>query len=81
MHMKDWIAKLNAFLRFNEREILDTNGSVSHEVALALAEGEFEKYRIMQDRLLESDFDKELKALSDRLDTSPPHEDQMRSSC
>lgn len=61
MCMKDWINKLDAFLQFNEREILQNSGTISHEVAAALAEDEFEKYRIVQDRLFESDFDKEVK--------------------
>ena len=58
MNMKDWIVKLDSFLQFNEKEILTHQGKVKHEVALALAESEFEKYRIAQDKLLESDFDK-----------------------
>ena len=58
MNMKDWIVKLDSFLQFNEKEILKHQGKVTHEVALALAESEFEKYRIVQDKLLESDFDK-----------------------
>jgi hypothetical protein len=58
MNMKDWIVKLDSFLQFNEIEILTHQGKVKHEVALALAESEFEKYRIVQDKLLESDFDK-----------------------
>jgi hypothetical protein len=49
---------LDSFLQFNEIEILTHQGKVKHEVALALAESEFEKYRIVQDKLLESDFDK-----------------------
>ena len=63
MYMKDWVIKLDAFLQFNERAILKDAGKVSHEVALALAEKEFEKYRITQDRLLESDFDKVVKKI------------------
>ena len=63
MHMKDWTVKLDAFLQFNEEAILKHQGKVSNEVALALAETEFEKYRIIQDKLIESDFDKELKKL------------------
>jgi hypothetical protein len=63
MNMKDWVAKLDAFLQFNEKAILNHQGKISHEVALALAEGEFEKYRITQDKLIESDFDNELKKL------------------
>lgn len=61
MYMNDWIKKLDAFLQFNEQAILKDAGKVSHEVALALAEKEFEKYRIAQDKLIESDFDKDLK--------------------
>jgi hypothetical protein len=58
---KDWAIKLNAFLQFNERDILDNPGKVSQEVAKAFAESEFEKYRIVQDRLFESDFDRHIK--------------------
>ncbi len=61
MTMRDWAEKLNAFLKFNEREILDNPGKVSQEVAKAFAESEFEKYRIVQDRLFESDFDRHVK--------------------
>jgi len=61
MTMKDWAGKLNAFLQFNERDILDNPGKVSQEVAKAFAESEFEKYRIVQDRLFVSDFDRHIK--------------------
>ncbi len=64
MYMKDWVTKLDAFLQFNEEAVLKHQDKVSHEVALALAESEFEKYRIVQDQLLESDFDKAVKKLS-----------------
>jgi hypothetical protein len=64
MYMADWILKLDAFLQFNEEAVLKHQGKVSHEVALALAETEFEKYRILQDKLLESDFDKVIKNIS-----------------
>jgi hypothetical protein len=64
MNMKDWIVKLDAFLQFNERAILKHQGKVSHQVALELAENEFEKYKIAQDKLMESDFDKAVKKLS-----------------
>lgn len=63
MYMKDWVRKLDAFLQFNEEAILKNAGTVSHEVALALAETEFEEYRIVQDKLYESDFDKQVKSL------------------
>lgn len=61
MTMKDWADKLNAFLKFNERDILDHPGKVSREVAKAFAESEFEKYRFKQDRLFESDFDRHIR--------------------
>jgi hypothetical protein len=61
MTMEDWAAKLNAFLKFNERDILDNPGKVTQEIAKAVAETEFEKYRIVQDRLFESDFDRHMK--------------------
>ena len=63
MTMEDWASKLNAFLQFNEREILDNPGKVTQEIAKAFAESEFEKYRIVQDRLFESDFDKTVKRI------------------
>lgn len=58
MYMNDWIVKLDAFLQFNEREILEHKGKISHDVAIALALSEYEKYRITQDREYLSDFDK-----------------------
>ncbi len=64
MYMKDWIEKLDAFLQFNEEAVLKHQGKESHEVALALAETEYEKYRIVQDKIMESDFDKAIKKLS-----------------
>ena len=63
LNMRDWIEKLDAFLQFNERDILDDFGSVSAEIAKSFAEGEFEKYRIVQDRLFESDFDRMTKQI------------------
>ena len=58
MSMEDWSKKLDAFLQFNEYDLLNNIGKVSTEVAKAFAESEFEKYRIIQDRLFQSDFDK-----------------------
>jgi hypothetical protein len=63
MNMKDWVKKLDAFLKFNEKEILQDSGKISHETAAALAENEFERHRVIQDRMLESDFDREVKKL------------------
>ncbi len=63
MTMQDWATKLNAFLQFNERDLLEHPGKVTVEVAKAFAESEFEKYRVVQDRLFESDFDRAIKQL------------------
>ena len=63
MKMTDWVKKLDAFLQFNEYDILNNPGSVSREVAKALAEQEYEKFRVEQDRSFESDFDREVKKL------------------
>lgn len=63
MTMKDWAEKLNAFLKFNQKDILQNSGKVAAEIAKAFAESEYEKYRPIQDRLFESDFDKEIKRL------------------
>ena len=58
MYMKNWILKLNAFLQFNEKEVLEGKGKISQEVANKLAIEEYEKYMPEQDRLYESDFDR-----------------------
>ncbi len=61
MLMRDWAAKLDAFLRFNEAELLTDAGKVSAEVARQFAESEFEKYRVIQDYMYKSDFDRLLE--------------------
>ena len=61
MTMADWEERLGGFLKLWDREILQDAGKVSAEIAKAHAESEFEKYRIVQDRLFESDFDKVVK--------------------
>ncbi len=66
MTMEDWAKKLNAFLQFNEKDLLTNAGKVSHEIAKAFAESEFEKYRIVQDRLFQSDFDKLIDKLENK---------------
>lgn len=63
MRMEDWINKLDAFLTLNENDILNHQGKISHKIALALAHDEYEKYRVIQDRLFMSDFDKLLGEL------------------
>ncbi|KAF5423443.1 MAG: hypothetical protein C5S41_07290 [Candidatus Methanomarinus sp.] len=60
MYMKNWIEKLNAFLKFSEYEILTNAGQISHEVALALASKEYETFKKIQDENYISDFDKEV---------------------
>lgn len=66
MRMSDWVAKLDAFLEFNEYEVLTNAGKVSAEVARRLAEGQYAAFRIQQDRRFESDFEKEIKRIEGR---------------
>jgi len=61
MTMQDWEIRLNRFLELTDRGVLQDAGKVNAEIAKTHAESEFEKYRIVQDRLFESDFDKLLK--------------------
>ena len=63
MYMKDWVQKLDAFLQFNEQDILQHTGKVTAEIAKAFAGKEFDNYKAIQDRHYESDFDKEIKKL------------------
>lgn len=63
MTMADWEERLNRFLAATDREVLQDAGKVSAEIAKAHALSEFEKYRVVQDRLYESDFDRMLKQL------------------
>lgn len=63
MTMKDWAEKLNAFLQFNQKDILQNSGKVTTAIAKEFADQEYEKYKPIQDKLFESDFDKELKKL------------------
>ena len=63
MTMEDWENRLNRFIEATDREVLQDAGKVTSEIAKAHAETEFEKYRVIQDRLFESDFDKMIKNL------------------
>jgi len=65
MTMQDWAKRLDLFLEYDDREILQDAGKISAQIAKVKAETEFEKYRIVQDQLFESDFDKEMKKLID----------------
>ena len=62
--MQDWETRLNRFIEATDREILQDAGKVTAEIAKAHAESEFEKYRVIQDRLFESDFDRMIKQIS-----------------
>lgn len=68
MTMQDWETRLNRFIEATDREVLQDAGRITAEIARAHAESEFEKYRIVQDRLFESDFDRLLKQVE------PPHQ-------
>ena len=66
MRMAEWVAKLDAFLKFNEYEVLTNAGSVSAEVAKRLAEEQYSTFRIQQDQKFESDFEKEIKRIEEQ---------------
>ncbi|WP_415396002.1 virulence RhuM family protein [Sulfurimonas sp. CS5] len=68
MTMKDWSQKLNAFLQFNERDILENAGKVTALIAKEFAISEFEKYKVIQDKSYKSDFDR----LLGEIDTTKP---------
>lgn len=63
MTMEDWSKRLDAFLEFDEREILKNFGKITQKIAKEFAESQFEEYRVVQDRLFESDFDRMTKKL------------------
>ena len=63
MRMADWVEKLDAFLKFNEYDVLTSAGKVSHEVARQLAEQHYEAFNVVQDRSFESDFESASKEL------------------
>jgi hypothetical protein len=63
MTMEDWAKRLDLFLEFDEREILRDSGKAAAEIAKEYAESEFEKFRVVQDRLFESDFDRVVKQI------------------
>jgi hypothetical protein len=66
MTMQDWETRLNRFIEATDREVLQDVGKVTAEIAKAHAESEFEKYRIVQDRLFESDFDRMVRLMSNK---------------
>jgi hypothetical protein len=68
MTMADWEERLNRFIAATDREVLQDAGKITAEIAQAHAISEFEKYRIVQDRLYESDFDKVINAIEQQSD-------------
>lgn len=66
MKMKDWVARLDAFLQFNQYDILNNPGKVSAAIAKKIAESEYEKFRVIQDKEYISDFDEEIKKLRNK---------------
>ena len=65
MTMEDWAKRLDLFLMADDREVLQDAGKITAEIAKAKAETEFEKYRVIQDRLFMSDFDKYMLELEE----------------
>ena len=63
--MEEWAIQLDKLLELDARDILKDVGKISAKIAKDYAESEFEKYRIVQDRFFESDFDREVKAISE----------------
>jgi hypothetical protein len=63
MKMADWVERLDAFLQFNERDVLTHPGKVTAEVARTLAETQYEQFRVGQDAAFESDFEREVKRI------------------
>ena len=74
MTMEDWATRLDKILEFDERDVLQNAGKISAKIAKDHAESEFEKYRIIQDRLFESDFDKEIKAIIEEMEAQDKHD-------
>ena len=65
MYMKDWVEKLNAFLKFNEEDVLQDKGKVTHEIAKAFDEGEYDKFRVIRDATYKSDFDMLMETMAE----------------
>jgi hypothetical protein len=70
LKMQDWVERLDLFLQFNEYELKRDAGKISHEIAAQLAEEQYSKFRIIQDKEFKSDFDKLLEDVSDKQNSS-----------
>jgi hypothetical protein len=66
MTMEDWAKRLDLFLEFDDRSVLNDSGKITAKIAKDFAKSEFEKYRVIQDKVFQSDFDKELKMLKSK---------------
>lgn len=69
MYMQDWVSRLDAFLQFNEEEVLQDKGKVTTAVAKAFAENEFKKFRVLRDKTYQSDFDRLVSELEKSKDS------------
>lgn len=76
MTMEDWATQLDKLLELDARDILKDAGKISAKIAKDHAESEFEKYRVTQDRLFESDFDREVKAITKQKGSEDKEGDQ-----
>lgn len=79
MTMEDWARRLDQFLSFDDRKLLDGGGNVTADAAKAFAESEFEKYRVVQDRCFESDFDRMLRQIDVPEEDLQNHKRRVRS--
>jgi hypothetical protein len=79
MKMAEWVQRLDAFLRFNEYEVLTNAGSVSAEVARQLAEERYAQFRVGQDRAFEGDFEKEVKRIEKKTRKPPKQSPENES--
>ncbi len=70
MTMEDWAQRLDKFLEADDWDVLQNSGKITALMAKVFVESEFEKYRIVQDRLFESDFDKEIKRIESKRNKS-----------
>ncbi len=74
MTMEDWAKRLDIFLQADDRELLQNAGRITSEIAKQHAESEFEKYRVIQDKLFESDFDRQIRLLEQKMFDEPKNE-------
>lgn len=71
LKMADWAARLDAFLQFNDYQVLKNAGKISAEIAKQLAEAEYNKFRVEQDQLFEADFDAMVRTMLEKGNRKP----------